>query len=73
VSEHEYTKEQLEAFLEEAHKELDFMSEALVEAVKLQCHYAMLLNQYDGGHRTPFASVADFLARLDELRRAGEG
>jgi len=41
---------------------------ALDESVKLQSHYASILNQYDGGQRLLFASVEQWLDRLDELR-----
>ncbi len=37
---------------------------ALEESLKLQAHYAMLLNQYDGGQRIIFKSVSEWLDRL---------
>jgi hypothetical protein len=40
---------------------------ALDESVKLQSHYAVLLNIHDGGHRRTFESAAAWLARLSEL------
>jgi hypothetical protein len=40
---------------------------ALGELVKLQAHYAGLLNQYDGGQRHPFANAEEWLDRLKEL------
>jgi hypothetical protein len=40
------------------------LREALAESVKLQSHYARLLNMWDGGERMPFASIDDWLARL---------
>lgn len=40
---------------------------ALEESVKLQSHYAQLLNGYDGGKRTEFANAAEWLARLAEV------
>jgi hypothetical protein len=45
---------------------------ALGESVKLQSHYAGLLNYYDGGKRMQFADVDAWMARLNELA-AGEG
>jgi hypothetical protein len=40
---------------------------ALSESVKLQSHYARLLNQYDGGTRLQFANAQDWLDRLTVL------
>jgi hypothetical protein len=40
---------------------------ALEESVKLQSHYASLLNQYDGGQRMTFASADEWLARVAEV------
>lgn len=37
---------------------------ALEESVKLQTHYAQMLNNYDGGVRLGFASADDWIARL---------
>jgi hypothetical protein len=39
---------------------------ALAESVKLQSHYAMLLNAYDGGQRIRFNDAAAWIARLRE-------
>jgi len=36
---------------------------ALEDLVKLQAHYAKLLNQYDGGRRHAFTSAEDWLNR----------
>lgn len=47
------TREQLEA--------------ALDRSVKLQSHYAGLLNQYDGGQRMTFDGADAWIARLSEL------
>ncbi len=44
---------------------------ALDESVKLQSHYATLLNQYDGGQRKPFDSGAAWLDRLKEMGKIG--
>ena len=40
------------------------LEEALEESVKLQSHYAQLLNTWDGGQRIVFETVDDWLARL---------
>lgn len=37
---------------------------ALEESLKLQSHYAVLLNQYDGGERNTFSSADIWMARL---------
>lgn len=37
---------------------------ALAESLKLQSHYAGLLNQYDGGKRIQFSGVEQWLERL---------
>jgi hypothetical protein len=42
---------------------------ALEESVKLQSHYAELLNMHDGGQRRTFASAQEWLDRLAELTR----
>lgn len=46
---------------------------ALEESVKLQSHYAALLNQYDGGNRMGFSDAEAWCNRLDELKRKQEG
>lgn len=43
---------------------------ALEESVKLQSHYALLLNSHDCGRRMQFASADEWLARLDEVSGA---
>jgi hypothetical protein len=43
--------------------------EALQESLKLQAHYAELLNMHDGGQRLIFTTVDAWLARLREGRR----
>lgn len=40
---------------------------ALEESVKLQSHYATLLNQYDGGERLQFESAQEWMDRLAAL------
>ncbi len=37
---------------------------ALIESVKLQSHYAMLLNMHDGGERKQFSCPAEWIERL---------
>lgn len=39
---------------------------ALEESVRLQSHYASLLNMHDGGRRIGFTSADDWIARLVE-------
>ena len=46
---------------------------ALEESVKLQNHYAGLLNDYDGGCRMRFQSARAWLKRLDETGRRSAG
>jgi hypothetical protein len=46
--------------------ERDRLRIALEESVKLQSHYAELLNMHDGGQRIGFASADHWLARLEE-------
>lgn len=43
------------------------LREALEESLKLQCHYAKLLNQYDGGERLTFENADAWMARLREI------
>lgn len=45
---------------------------ALEESVKLQSHYAQLLNFHDGGNRMVFANAIDWLTRLRHLDRMKE-
>jgi hypothetical protein len=40
---------------------------ALEESVKLQSHYADLLNMHDGGERMIFKSAAEWIERLREI------
>lgn len=40
---------------------------ALAESLKLQSHYAVLLNGHDGGERQTFDSVDDWICRLKEI------
>lgn len=43
---------------------------ALDELIKLQAHYAKLLNMHDGGQRHPFASADEWIERLRYLARS---
>lgn len=48
--------------------ELDECYEALEKSVKLQSHYAEILNQYDGGKRIIFNNALHWISRLRELK-----
>ena len=54
-----------------AEGELQKLQEALEESVKLQSHYAKLLNMHDGGKRIGFANAQAWLDRLAALREKG--
>lgn len=43
------------------------LRKALEESIKLQSHYASLLNQYDGGARLTFRSAQEWMNRLQKL------
>jgi hypothetical protein len=45
----------------------DELEYALEESIKLQSHYADLLNMYDGGQRIKFNNAKEWLLRLREL------
>ena len=47
---------------------LDEVRAALEESVKLQSHYAHLLNMYDGGQRRGFASADAWIARIRAVK-----
>ena len=51
---------------------VDELKFALAESVKLQSHYAALLNDYDGGKRMIFATYKAWIDRLDAIRKAEE-
>lgn len=42
---------------------------ALAESVKLQSHYAKLLNMHDGGQRLCFKDANEWLNRLREIKK----
>jgi len=52
--------------------ELFQLRAALEASVKLQSHYAGLLNQYDGGQRLQFSSSEEWLERLAALAQIQE-
>jgi hypothetical protein len=56
-----------------AANEIERLETALLESVKLQSHYAALLNQYDGGKRITFKDGNAWIARLDELKPRPNG
>lgn len=45
---------------------------ALEESIKLQSHYALLLNEYDNGKRLIFLDAKDWIDRLNELGKLEE-
>lgn len=53
--------------------EIDELRAALEESVKLQSHYAGLLNEYDGGFRRQFATADEWIQRLRECKASKEG
>lgn len=44
---------------------IDGLTTALKESLKLQSHYAGLLNIYDGGQRLQFDTISGWLERLE--------
>jgi len=42
----------------------DELYHALEESLKLQAHYAELLNMHDGGQRMIFKTINEWIARL---------
>lgn len=42
---------------------------ALEESVKLQSHYATLLNTHDGGNRLVFNSTMEWMDRIDQINK----
>jgi len=47
----------------------DELYKALEESIKIQSHYAELLNIYDGGKRLCFSTIKDWLERLKVLEK----
>ena len=56
-----------EAEMQERIKSLEF---ALTESLRLQSHYAVLLNRMDGGNRMQFATADEWMRRLSQTRLA---
>jgi hypothetical protein len=46
---------------------IENLEKALSESLKLQKHYAELLNCYDGGERITFDSIDEWLKRLEKI------
>ena len=46
------------------------LEDALHESVKLQSHYAKLLNMHDGGDRQSFESAEEWINKLQQLSAA---
>lgn len=55
----------------EAGQVIGLLKLALEEALRLNAHYASLLNQYDSGNRRGFATMEDWLKRLRDIRTRG--
>lgn len=53
--------------IEHAAQETAELRAALAESLKLQSHYATLLNGWDGGERRGFPDVEAWIARLREI------
>lgn len=47
----------------------DEVWEGLVQSLKLQSHYAELLNMHDGGERIGFKTPKEWLERLREIEK----
>jgi len=47
---------------------IDKLENALFESLKLQSHYADLLNMYDGGKRLQFKTIDEWIQRLESLK-----
>jgi hypothetical protein len=52
-----------------AEPRLEELYTALQESLKVQSHYAKLLNMHDGGHRMTFVSPEVWLSRLRHLKK----
>jgi len=46
---------------------IEKLEKAIDESLKLQSHYAKLLNMYDGGERKGFKTRKEWMDRLDEV------
>ena len=63
-----YYYEDIDLLFEQFQTEDEELKEALEESVKLQAHYAKLLNMYDEGKRIIFKNSQQWLDRLQELK-----
>lgn len=66
----EALRQDLHQTLDQGHRQIALLYAALEESVKLQSHYAGLLNQYDGGQRLVFLDADAWIARLAATARA---
>ena len=55
-----YDEQEIEAL----HNTVRIYSTALEESLKLQSHYAELLNMWDGGKRMKFPTIYEWIERL---------
>ncbi len=60
----EALRDDLQHTVDDGRKLILLLQAALEESVKLQSHYARLLNAYDGGQRLTFVDADSWLARL---------
>lgn len=54
--------------LHDATERITTLTNALEESVKLQSHYARILNDYDGGQRREFDSAEQWIERLEQTK-----
>jgi hypothetical protein len=54
--------------VQRARAEVVALRDALDKSVKLQAHYAKLLNDYDGGERIAFGCAQEWMDRLRALK-----
>ena len=58
------SQEQIDRVVVSQQREIAELRHALAESVKLQSHYAALLNDYDGGKRMQFGTPEAWIERL---------
>lgn len=58
--------------LKAASERIAELEAALAESIKLQSHYAALLNMHDGGERVGFESAQEWLERMAALKTEGK-
>ena len=63
-------QQQIDRLVVPQQQEIVELRHALAESLKLQSHYASLLNAYDGGKRMEFATPEDWIKRLVTVARA---